>query len=137
MCTVRPTTSARPLPVEVTGAELVEPVVIEVPVERAPAPKEEASLTAFSGELRPGVDPALEVGEGQGVLELVGAHEVTVDIDGVDHGSLPVEVVLDEGRYTVRYRLGDRSTVRFYTVKPGATRALRVVTQPGGLIDAR
>lgn len=137
MGTVRPTTSARPLPVEVTGAELVEPVVIEVPVERAPAPKEEASLTAFSGELRPGVDPALEVGEGQGVLELVGAHEVTVDIDGVDHGSLPVEVVLDEGRHTVRYRLGDRSTVRFYTVKPGATRALRVVTQPGGLIDAR
>jgi len=135
--TVRGPASIGPASVEARRVEPVEPVVIEVPVERPPASEGEAGLTAFSGELRPGVDTALGVGEGQGVLELTGPSEVTVDIDGVDHGSLPVEVVLDQGRHTVRYRFGDRSTYRFYTVKPGATRALQVIAQPGGLIDAR
>lgn len=135
--TVGAPASVGPVSVEATRAELVEPVVIEVPAERAPASEQEAGLTAFSGELRPGVDTALGVGEGQGVLDLVGPNEVTVDIDGVDHGPLPVEVVLDRGRHVVRYRFGDRSTFRFYTVKPGATRTLHVVTRPGGLIDAR
>ena len=45
--------------------------------------------------------------------------------------------ILQEGRHVVRYQLGDGSTVRFYYVKSGATRALRVITRPGGFVDAR
>jgi hypothetical protein len=126
--------------------------LVPVPVE-APAPDEQAlpalpeavpasplsrrQLSAFSGSLRAGVDPALEVTEGQGVLELIGPGDVSVEVDGVDRGVLPVTLVLDEGRYAVRYRTGSRSTDRFYYVKRGATRGLRVLTQAGGLVDAR
>ena len=46
-------------------------------------------------------------------------------------------LVLDAGTHRVRYRLGAKSTDRFYYVKPGATRALQVVTQAGGFVDAR
>jgi CheY-like chemotaxis protein len=106
---------------------------------QAPPAVEEglAGLTAFSGELRADVAVGLEMGEGEGVLELDGPAEVTVAIDGIEHGPLPVKAVLAQGRHTVRYQLGSRATYRFYVVKPGATRVLRVVTRPGGLIDAR
>jgi hypothetical protein len=79
----------------------------------------------------------LEVTEGQGVLELIGPGDVSVEVDGVDRGPLPVTLVLDQGRHVVRYRTGTRSTYRFYYVKSGATRGLRVLTQAGGLVDAR
>ncbi len=101
------------------------------------SPLSRRRLSAFSGSLRAGVDPALEVTEGQGVLELIGPGDVSVEVDGVDRGVLPVTLVLDEGRYAVRYRTGSRSTDRFYYVKRGATRGLRVLTQAGGLVDAR
>ncbi|MGB5351056.1 MAG: hypothetical protein WBN10_15725, partial [Polyangiales bacterium] len=74
---------------------------------------------------------------GQGVLELTGPAEVSVEVDAVDRGTLPLTLVLDEGTHRVRYRLGARSSDRFYYVKSGATRALEVVTQPGGFVDAR
>ena len=96
-----------------------------------------AGLSAFAGSLRAGVDPSLEVTEGQGVLELIGPGDVSVEVDGVDRGPLPVTLVLDQGRHVVRYRTGARSTYRFYYVKSGATRGLRVLTQAGGLVDAR
>lgn len=103
------------------------------------APEESAGLglAAFSGVLRPGIDPALVAAETQGVLELAGPAEVQVTVDGVDRGPLPLSLVLQEGRHVVRYQLGDGSTVRFYYVKSGATRALRVITRPGGFVDAR
>jgi hypothetical protein len=75
--------------------------------------------------------------EAQGALELSGPAEVTVEVDGVNRGALPVTLVLDQGRHRVRYRVGTRFTDRFYYVKSGATRVLRVVTQPGGFVDAR
>lgn len=102
-----------------------------------PKPSPDRGLSAFSGTLRADVDPSLQVAEGQGVLELLGPGEVAVEIDGVDRGRLPVVAVLDEGRHAVRYRVGPRATYRFYVVEAGATRALRVVTQPGGFVDAR
>jgi len=94
-------------------------------------------LSAFAGSLRAGVDPSLEVAEGQGVLEVIGPNDVSAEVDGVDQGALPVTVVLGQGRHAVRYRVGSKSTYRFYYVKSGATRSLRVVTQAGGLVDAR
>ncbi|MFA9470863.1 MAG: response regulator [Deltaproteobacteria bacterium] len=94
-------------------------------------------LSAFAGSLRPEVDPSLEVAEGQGVLELLGPGDVGVEVDGVDRGALPATLVLDQGRHAVRYRTGARSTYRFYYVKSGATRSLNVLTQAGGLVDAR
>lgn len=123
-------TPMRPAPVTE-----IERVIIEAP----PPERPEAvpGLHSFSGALRPGVDPALRVADGQGVLELDGPSEVTVDVDGVDCGPLPIALTLDPGRHMVRYHRGPKNTVRFYTVEPGATRALRIVTLPGGLIDAR
>lgn len=121
-------------------APRTEPAAIESPPASSKGSanrEDDQGLSAFSGQLRPGVDAALGVGEGQGVLELGGPSEVTIEIDGVDYGALPAEVVLDEGRHTVRYRIGARSTYRFYIVKPGATRVLRVAIAPSGLIDAR
>jgi hypothetical protein len=79
----------------------------------------------------------LGVAEGQGVLELIGPGDVSVEVDGVDRGALPVTLVLDEGQHAVRYRAGSGSTYRFYYVKRGATRGLSVLTQAGGLVDAR
>jgi len=94
-------------------------------------------LSAFSGGLRPRVDPALGVTDGQGVLELIGPGGVRVIVDGVDRGALPVTLVLDQGIHAVRYRTGAKSTDRFYYVKSGATRGLRVLTQAGVFVDAR
>ena len=79
----------------------------------------------------------MEVAEGQGVLELLGPGDVGVEVDRVDRGALPATLVLDQGRHAVRYRTGARSTYRFYYVKSGATRSLNVLTQAGGLVDAR
>lgn len=99
------------------------------------APRE--GLTAFSGELHPGVDVEIVAAAGQGALVLDGPEQVRASIDGVDRGTLPVSLVLDEGRHLVRYRFGDRISARFYFVKAGATRILRVITRPGGFVDAR
>jgi CheY-like chemotaxis protein len=127
-------------PSEAAAASEQTAIETEAP-ERSQAPPavEEglAGLTAVSGELRADVAAGLEVGEGEGVLELDGPGEVTVAIDGIEHGPLPVKAVLAQGRHKVRYQLGSRATYRFYVVKAGATRVLRVVTRPGGLIDAR
>ena len=60
-----------------------------------------------------------------------------MSIDGVDHGELPIAVALDEGRHLVRYHFQEGVTDRFYYVGAGATRALRVITLPGGFVDAR
>ncbi len=103
--------------------------------QQASAPRE--GLTAFSGELRLGVDAAIVAAAGQGALVLEGAEEIHAFVDGVDRGPLPVSLVLDEGRHVVRYRFGSRVSDRFYFVKAGSTRVLRVITQPGGFVDAR
>jgi len=113
------------------------PVELE---EAAPTPATtEASRRAgdVSGELREGVDASLTVGPGQGVLELTGPPEVRVLVDGIARGSLPVTLVLDQGRHLVWYEHGGARSVRFYYVKSGATRALEVITRPGGFVDAR
>jgi CheY-like chemotaxis protein len=91
----------------------------------------------FSGQLRPGMDAAAGALDGQGVLELEGPSGVTVVVDGRDVGRLPVALPLDQGRHRVRYRFGDTTTDRFYLVKSGSTRALTVITRPGGFVDAR
>lgn len=104
----------------------------EVPVAALPA-----DVPAFSGRLREEVDPTLGVTEGQGVLELRGPGDVSVEVDGVDRGALPVTLVLDAGRHAVRYRSALRSTDRFYYVRSGATRDVNVLTQAGGLVDPR
>ena len=93
-------------------------------------------LSAFAGSLRAGVDASLGVADGQGVLELLGPGDVSVEVDGVDRGALPLRLVLGQGTHAVRYRAGARSTYRFYYVKSGATRGSRVVTRPGGFVDA-
>ena len=93
-------------------------------------------LHEFSGKLRPGLDTELAVGPGQGVLELSGPPEVSVIVDGIERGALPIQLVLDEGRHVVRYEYEGRRSVRFYFVKAGATRALEVITRPGGFVDA-
>ena len=71
------------------------------------------------------------------MLELTGPAEVSVEVNEVARGTLPLSLALDEGTHRVRYRFGARSTDRFYYVKSGATRSLKVVTQPGGFVDAR
>ena len=128
------------------------PIEINVPVEvrvRAEKPVPEAAKTVpsgsssgldlarFAGSLRAGVDSALDVSPGQGALELSGPLDVSVEVNGVDQGALPLTLVLDGGIHRVRYRLGAKSIDRFYYLKPGATRVLKVVTQPGGFVDAR
>jgi hypothetical protein len=116
----------------------VAPVPVPAPAaDEQAAPSNSHGLAAFSGSLRAGVDPSLGVAEGQGVLELIGPGDVSVEVDGVDRGALPVTLVLDEGQHAVRYRAGSGSTYRFYYVKRGATRGLSVLTQAGGLVDAR
>jgi CheY-like chemotaxis protein len=101
------------------------------------APSRSTRLSAFSGDLRPRVDPALGVRDGQGVLELSGSSEVSVRVDGVDRGALPVTLVLDQGIHAVRYRTEAKSIDRFYYVKSGATRGSRIVVREGALVDAR
>jgi hypothetical protein len=95
------------------------------------------SSSDIGGRLRNGVHPSAQAGEGQGALELVGSPELRVEVDGVDRGTLPLRLALDEGVHRVRYVRGSSFLDRFYYVKAGATRALEVVTQPGGFIDAR
>ena len=102
-----------------------------------PERPERAGLARFSGNLRPGVDPSIGAADGQGVLEVSGPVHVQVAVDGVDQGFLPISLALDEGVHVVRYRLEDGFTDRFYYVKAGATRVLRVITRPGGFVDAR
>jgi hypothetical protein len=105
--------------------------------ESEPATPPSLDLSAFAGTLRAGVDPGLAVAEGQGVLEMNGPTEVSVEVDGVDRGTLPVSVILDQGVHAVRFRIDARSTYRFYYVKSRATRASRVAVGGGGLVDAR
>ncbi len=105
-------------------------------VDAEPAPTR-TGLWAYAGELRAGVPSSLAVSETQGVLELGGPAGVTVQVDGIDRGPLPVTLVLDEGQHVVRYAIGDTWTYRFYYVKAGATRVLRVSATPGGFVDAR
>lgn len=111
------------------------PAAPAVPVADSPEPRRNV-LSDFSGELRDGFDTALPVGPGQGVLQLAGPPEVTVRVDGIDRGALPVVLVLDQGRHVVRYDHAGRRSVRFYFVKAGATRALEILTRPGGFVDA-
>ncbi len=126
-----PAAATTPVQATVTNEQVAPAAAVAV------APSSSPDLSAFAGSLRAGVDPSLKVVEGQGVLEVFGPGDVSVDVDGVDRGALPVTLVLDQGRHTVRYRAGAKWTHRFYYVKSDATRALRVLTQPGGLIDAR
>jgi CheY-like chemotaxis protein len=121
---------------EAATTPAVAPGAVGVTPAPATAPPSQAGVWAFSGSLREGVDASFEVTEAQGVLELIGPAEVSVEVDGVDRGTLPVTLALDQGTHAVRYRSGARSTDRFYYVKSGATRDLRVVTQAGGLVDA-
>jgi CheY-like chemotaxis protein len=135
-----PTGAARvvvPVPVPIRAPAAHEQAASEARAARPPASSSGRGVSAFSGSLRAGVDPSLEVAEGQGVLELIGPGDVSVEVDGVDRGALPVTLVLREGRHAVRYRVGPRSTYRFYYVNEGATRGLSVLTQAGGLVDAR
>ena len=57
-------------------------------------------------------------------------------LDGVDRGVLPLSLVLPAGRHSVRFEVGEGASVRFYFVEAGATREVRVVTRPGGFVDA-
>ena len=115
----------------------VEPVVVVVPrpTELADDLAWQTGLRAFSGTLRPGVDPALGVRAGEGVIQLHGAPGLGVVVDGVDRGVLPLSLVLPAGRHSVRYELREGASVRFYFVEAGATRVLRVITRPGGFVD--
>lgn len=127
-------------PVSTPGAELeaetaTEAVAGEQRAGRSSEP--ERGLTAFSGQLSPGVDLDIGASAEQGALVLEGDPSIRVTVDGVDRGALPVSIVLDEGRHIVRYRSPDGFTDRFYFVKAGATRTLRAITQPGGFVDAR
>ncbi|MEM7437757.1 MAG: DUF4388 domain-containing protein, partial [Myxococcota bacterium] len=92
---------------------------------------------AVAGLLADGIDGSLSALPDQGALELLGPTEVVVQVNGVAHGSLPLTLVLDEGRHLVRYGSGARWTYRVYFVKRGATRTLRVRLKPGGFVDAR
>jgi hypothetical protein len=96
-----------------------------------------AGLFEFSGERVPTIEPGLEAGPGQGVLELRGPPGVDVLVDGIERGSLPVSVVVEQGRHRVRYRNGPRFVDRFYYVEAGTTRVARALTRPGGFVDAR
>ena len=103
-----------------------------------PVPElDQADRSKLGGRLRAGVHPSAGATESQGVLELLGSAEVRVEVDGIDQGTLPLSLALDEGVHRVRYRFGSRALDRFYYVKPGATRAIELVTQAGGFIDAR
>ena len=114
------------------------------PVTGAAAPGDEQAvlvptrtgLSAYAGGLRASVARSLAVSEAQGVLELAGSEAVAVHVDGVDRGWLPVTLALDEGRHVVRYRVDGGWTYRFYYVKAGATRVLRVSPAQGGFVDA-
>ena len=114
-----------------------ETPAVAVPLASAPAAPASAGLFEFSGVLRPTLDPALGAGPGQGVLELFGPAKVRVVIDGIDRGSLPVSLVVDQGRHQVRYSDELGFADRFYFVKAGSTRSARVLTRPGGFVDAR
>ena len=94
-------------------------------------------LSSYTGRLRPFVDPALDLGQGQGVLDLYGPKEVTVSVDGVDRGALPVRLVLGQGRHEVVFRVGEERSHRFYYVRADATRLVRISTRTGGFVDAR
>lgn len=119
----------------VAGVDSSSDASATTPLERV-AP-EHPGLTGFSGSLRPGVDPAIGAAPGEGALALDGPTGVLVTVDKVDRGSLPLSLPLDEGVHAVRYRFEEGFTDRFYYVKAGATRALRVITRPGGFVDAR
>ncbi|MEM7136607.1 MAG: response regulator [Myxococcota bacterium] len=114
-------------------------------LERVPAPVQMGgeqgvrgrSPFAVAGLLVDGVDDSLAALPDQGALELLGPTDVAVQVDGVSQGSLPLRLVLDEGRHLVRYGSGTRWTYRLYFVKRGATRTLRVRVEPGGFVDAR
>jgi CheY-like chemotaxis protein len=107
------------------------------PSQGEPAPALRHGVTAFSGELRSGVDRSLGILAAQGVLELEGPPEVEVAVDGEDSGALPLVLPLDEGIHRVRYRFEESVVDRFYYVKSGATRRLVIITRPGGFVDAR
>lgn len=132
------------LAAEAPSAPELDAAPAEVAAEPAPETTDVAAtrppsvdgLHEFSGSLRPGLGTELAVGPGQGVLELSGPPEVTVIIDGIERGGLPIRLVLDQGRHVVRYEHEGRRSVRFYFVKAGATRALEVITRPGGYVDA-
>ena len=94
-------------------------------------------LYEFSGQRVPTLDPALDAGPGQGVLELRGPPGVEVAIDGIERGPLPLSWVVEQGRHRVRYRNGPRFVDRFYYVEAGTTRVARAFTRPGGFVDAR
>ena len=96
-----------------------------------------APWSGLTGTLREGVQPSLEVSDMQGVLEVTGAADVRIEVDGEPRGVLPAALVLDEGRHAVRFESHMRSTTRFYYVRAGDTRVVRVVTRPGGFVDAR
>ena len=128
-----PTAAPAPVPTLAKEPKVTPDAAAATPMAAAGSP----GFTAFSGRLRAGVDPSLGVSDGQGVLELIGSAGVSVEVDGVDRGALPVTLALDHGRHTVRYSAGAKSTYRFYYVKSGSTRALSVLTQAGGLVDAR
>lgn len=117
------------------------------PAERVPTPTiapaatpealDRTGLFEFSGRRVPTLDPALEAGPGQGVLELRGPPAVQVVVDGIERGPLPMSLVVDQGRHRVRYRNGPRFVDRFYYVEAGSTRVTRALTRPGGFVDAR
>jgi hypothetical protein len=113
-------------------------LAVGAPAAEPPPPVvQRLDLSAFAGSLRAGVDPSLAVAEGEGVLDVTGPTDVGVAVDGVDKGTLPVTAVLEQGTHAVQYRVAGKSTYRFYYVKSGSTRVLRVITQPGGFVDAR
>ncbi|MGB5812869.1 MAG: response regulator [Polyangiales bacterium] len=119
-------------PPEPTEVALEAPAAVEPSAMEAPS-----GLSAYSGTLRRGVDESLVADGGQGALELIGPAEVVVEVDGIERGSLPVTLAVDEGRHVVRYRAGRVSGARFYYVKRGTTRTLQVSRAPGGFVDAR
>ena len=131
-------TETPPPPERVVQPDLTEPrpATPAAPADEE-APPTPVPIMRYSGALRAGVDEAIAVGEGQGVLELNGPEEVTVFVDGEDAGRLPVALPLDQGRHRVRYQAEDASTDRFYFVKSGFTRELTIITRPGGFVDAR
>ena len=128
--------SSAPSVVVETSEAKPAPAALPSPLQPPEVP-DSSGLWAFSGRLISGTDPSLDVGEGRGVLSLDGPSRVTVGVDGVDYGTLPLTLVLEEGRHEVQYRFGSTWTYRFYFVKSGATRELEVVTRPDGFVDAR
>jgi len=129
-----PLRATAPLPDAASDEEPAAPAAAVRAPSEAPGG---VDLSAFAGVLRAGVDPSWTLEEGQGVLELVGSSELSVEVDGVDRGPLPVALVLDQGTHRVRYRVDARSTDRFYYVKSGATRAATAPIRAGGLVDPR